>query len=52
MLNRELKPREIDMLRMIRPTSFQDLVEAVRNEIDKSRHNARKELRDLVNMSE
>ncbi len=52
MLNRKLKPREIEMLHMIRPTSFQDLVEAVRDEIDKSRYNARKELRDLVNISE
>lgn len=47
MFHRELSPREAEILHMIRPTTFQDVVDAVRNEVDRSRFNARRELRDL-----
>lgn len=50
MFHRELKPRETEILHMIRPTTFRDLVDAVRNEIDQSRYIAKKELRNLVNV--
>lgn len=49
MFHRELSPRETEILHMIRPTTFQDIVDAVRNEVDQSRFNAKRELRDLHN---
>lgn len=49
MINRELNPRELEILHMIRPTTFRDIVEEVRKEVDQSRHNAKRELRNLNN---
>jgi len=49
MIHRELSTREKEMLLMIRPTTFQDIVDAVRREVDNNRYNARRELRILKN---
>jgi len=49
MINRELNNREKEILLMIRPTTFQDVVDAVRREVDNNRYNARRELRILKN---
>lgn len=49
MLNRELNAREKEILLMIRPTTFQDIVDIVRREVENSRYNARRELRLLKN---
>lgn len=49
MFFRELNAREVKMLHMIRNTTFYDVVDAVRKDIEYSRHNVRKELRDLNN---
>lgn len=51
MISRELNPREAEILRMIRPTTFQDMVEEVRKEVEQSRYNAKRELRDLKNVN-
>lgn len=47
MFCRKLSVREKEILAMIRPTSFYDVVEVVRAEIDQSRYNVRRELREL-----
>lgn len=47
MFCRELSVREKEILDMIRPTSFYDIVDIIRREIDQSRYNAKRELRDL-----
>lgn len=49
MFSRELNAREVKMLHMIRNTTFYDVVDAVRKDIEYSRYNVRKELRDLNN---
>ena len=49
MLNRKLTVREEEILDMIRPTTFQDIVDAVRRDIEYSKYNAKKELRNLYN---
>lgn len=49
MINRELSTREKEILLMIRPTTFQDIVDEVRREVDNNRYNARRELRILKN---
>lgn len=49
MIHRELTKREKEILEMIRPTTFQDIVEAIRKEVDNSRYNAKRELRNLHN---
>ena len=49
MFRRELNSREVDMLRMIRGTTFYDIVEEVRRDVDTSRYSARKELKHLRN---
>lgn len=48
----ELSVREQEIFNMIRPTSFYDIVDVVRREIDQSRYNARRELRELRNLNE
>lgn len=47
---RELSVREKEILNMIRPTSLYDIVDIVRMEIDQSRYNARRELRELIEL--
>lgn len=49
MFFRELNAREVKMLHMIRKTSFYDVVDAVRKDMEHSMYDARKELRDLNN---
>lgn len=49
MINRELTTREKEIELMIRPTTFWDIVDIVRKEIDNNRYNARKELKLLKN---
>lgn len=49
MINRELTKRERDMLEMIRPTTFQDVVDVIRRDIGKSKYDAKRELRNLHN---
>lgn len=49
MIHRELTQREMEILRMIRPTTFQDIVDIVRRDVDSSRYNAKKELKVLRN---
>lgn len=49
MINRELNIREREMLLMIKPTTFQDIVDAVRREIENNRYNVRRQLRILKN---
>ena len=47
--NRVLNAREAEMLRMIRPTTFKDVVSTVRHDIEYSRYDAKKELRYMKN---
>ena len=49
MINRKLTTREEEILDMIRPTTFQDIVEVVRRDIEYSKYNAKRELRNLHN---
>lgn len=49
MFQRELTTREKDILLMIRPTTFQDIVDEVRRYVEHSRYGTRKELRKLKN---
>lgn len=49
MIERELTTREMEIFQMIKPTTFYDVVEAVRKEIDNDRYNAKRELRNLHN---
>lgn len=49
MINRELTNREREIILMIKQTTFWDIVEIVRKDIDNSRYNARRELKLLKN---
>ena len=49
MINRELTEREKEILGMIRPTTFQDIVDVVRKDIEQSKYDARRALRNLRN---
>lgn len=49
MLHRELTRRETEILHMIKPTTFQDIVDEVRRDVEHSRYNAKRELRNLHN---
>jgi hypothetical protein len=49
MINRELTEREKEILEMIRPTTFRDIVDAVRKDIEQSKYDAKRELRNLHN---
>lgn len=49
MINRELTEREKEILGMIRPTTFQDIVDIVRKDVEQSRYDAKRELRYLHN---
>lgn len=49
MINRELTNREKEIFLMIKQTTFWDIVEIVRKEIDNSRYSARRELKLLKN---
>lgn len=49
MINRELNEREKEILGMIRPTTFRDIVDIVRKDVEQSRYDAKRELRNLHN---
>ncbi len=49
MINRELTEREKEILGMIRPTTFQDIVDIVRRDIEYSKYDVKRELRNLRN---
>ena len=49
MINRELTEREKEILGMIRPTTFQDIVDIVRKDVEQSKYDAKRELRNLRN---
>ncbi len=49
MINRELTEREKEILGMIRPTTFRDIVDAVRRDVEHSKYDAKRELRNLRN---
>lgn len=49
MINRELTEREKEILGMIRPTTFQNIVDIVRKDVEQSRYDAKRELRHLHN---
>lgn len=49
MFRRELNVREKKMLLMIRPTTFRDIVNTVRRDIEHGRYNAKKQLREMKN---
>lgn len=49
MIHRELTIREKEILGMIRPTTFYDIVDTVRRDTENNRYNARKQLRKLRN---
>ena len=49
MIDRELTEREKEILEMIRPTTFRDIVEVVRRDVEYSKYDAKRELRDLRN---
>jgi len=49
MINRELTEREREILGMIRPTTFRDIVDAVRRDVGHSKYDAKRELRNLRN---
>lgn len=49
MINRELTEREKEILEMIRPTTFRDIVDAVRKDIEQSKYDAKRGLRNLHN---
>ena len=49
MINRELTEREKEILGMIRSTTFQDIVDVVRKDVEQSKYDAKRELRNLRN---
>jgi hypothetical protein len=49
MINRELTKREKEIFDMIRPTTFQDIVDTVRRDVEHSKYDAKRELRNLRN---
>lgn len=49
MIKRELTSREKEILGMIRPTTFHDIVYIVRRDVEQSRYNIKKELRNIHN---
>ncbi len=49
MINRQLNSRQVEILRMIRPTTFEDIVEEVRKDVLQSKYDAKRELRNLRN---
>lgn len=49
MINRELTEREREILGMIRPTTFRDIVNAVRIDVEHSKYEAKRKLRNLRN---
>lgn len=49
MINRELTKREKEILGMIRSTTFQDIVDVVRKDVEQSKYDAKRELRNLRN---
>ena len=49
MINRELTEREREIFGMIRPTTFQDIVDVVRRDVEQSKYDAKRELRNLRN---
>ena len=49
MINGKLNAREEEILNMIRPTTFQDMVDVVRRDIEYSKYNAKRDLRNLHN---
>lgn len=49
MCDRKLTDREKEILRMIRPTTFWDIVNAVREDVECSKYDARRALRTLRN---
>ena len=49
MINRELTEREKEILGMIRLTTFQDIVDIVRRDVEQSKYDAKRELRYLHN---
>lgn len=49
MINRELTEREKEILGMIRSTTFQDIVDIVRKDVEQSKYDAKRELRNLRN---
>ncbi len=49
MINRELTKREKEILGMIRPITFQDMVSIVRRDFLQSKYDAKRELRNLHN---
>lgn len=49
MIRRELSPRQVEILCMIKRATFQDIVGAVRREVENSRYDARRQLRNLKN---
>jgi hypothetical protein len=46
-IHKELNAREIELIQIIRPSTFQDIVAEVRKDIEKSRFNEKKEIRNL-----
>ena len=49
MINRELTSKEIEMLRLIEPTKFRDVVDEVRRATNTSRHSIKKEIEQFSN---
>jgi hypothetical protein len=49
MINRELSEREKELLGMIKPTTFQEIVDIVRKDVQKLKYDAKKKLRYLHN---
>lgn len=49
MIDRELTEREKEILEMIRPTTFHDMVDIVRRDVEISKYDAKRELRNLRN---
>ncbi len=49
MINRELTEREREILGMIKPTTFRDIVDVVRKDVEQSRYDVKRELRNLRN---
>lgn len=49
MISRELTEREKEILGMIRPTTFQDVVNVVRRDVEQLKYYAKRELRNIRN---
>ena len=49
MFRRELNSREVDILHMIRATTFYDIVDEVRRDVEISRYSTRKALKQMHN---